>query len=244
MAVEGWKLEINLLMKRSTVVPMGTTVFSFSTCSAFFPVNAGDIVFGLAFFFRDDFAGLILNSVIWERRRAPYRCRSPPPGICSQLGWDSGIRRREYMSDKDFYLYIDGERVRVSSEVYYEYYRGERKEKYFMEDLKRGRVSVDPDTGKEVFIPSREDSYERLLDADRSFAVSGETLDEQVVRSVLLEQALGKLPEEEQALVRELYYLEKTEREVSAALHIAKTTLRRRRDRVLEKLRKLLEENF
>lgn len=42
------------------------------------------------------------------------------------------------MQEKDFYLYIDGQPVPVSREVYREYYRAEDKERYFMGKLKKG----------------------------------------------------------------------------------------------------------
>ena len=45
--------------------------------------------------------------------------------------------RRENMQEKDFYLYIDGQPVQVSGEVYREYYRAEDKERYFMGKLKK-----------------------------------------------------------------------------------------------------------
>lgn len=144
---------------------------------------------------------------------------------------------------RDFYLYIDGKPVMVSEEVYREYYRGERKERYFMEDLKRGRVAVDKKTQERTFLPGREDSYERLLEKDVPFVAPGELVEDEIVRSVLLEQVLNKLSAEEKALIWELYYLDKTERQVCDVLHIAKTTLRDRRDRILVKLKKLLEEN-
>ena len=41
------------------------------------------------------------------------------------------------MQEKDFYLYIDGQPVQVSGEVYREYYRAEDKERYFMGKLKK-----------------------------------------------------------------------------------------------------------
>ncbi len=42
------------------------------------------------------------------------------------------------MQERDFYLYIDGQPVQVSREVYQEYYRAEDKERYFMGKLKKG----------------------------------------------------------------------------------------------------------
>lgn len=145
------------------------------------------------------------------------------------------------MKEKKFYLHIEGKRIRVSEEVYREYYKGERKERYFMKDLKAERITIDPQTGEVTVIPGREDSYERLLERHRQFASYG-SMEEQTVRSLLLEQALGKLTEKERELIEELYFLEKTERQVSDALHVAKTTLRRRHKEILDKLRNIMRE--
>ncbi len=144
------------------------------------------------------------------------------------------------MKKKDFYLYIEGKRVKVSEEVYREYYKGERKERYFMRDLKTERVTIDPRTGEITIIPGREDSYERLMESRGQFA-SYANMEEQTVQTLLLEQALGNLTDKERNLIEEIYFLEKTERQVSEALHIAKTTLRRKHREALNKLREFLE---
>ena len=144
------------------------------------------------------------------------------------------------MKRKEFYLYIEGKRVRVSEEVYREYYKGERKERYFMRDLKTERVTIDSRTGEITIIPGREDSYERLIESRSQFA-SYANMEEQTVQSLLLEQALGNLTDKERNLIEEIYFLEKTERQVSEALHIAKSTLRRKHREALNKLREFLE---
>ena len=149
--------------------------------------------------------------------------------------------RRVEMAEKEYFLYIEGKRIEVTEEVYREYYRGERRERYFMEDLKRGRTVTDPETKESRYVPGREDSYERLLEAGRDFPAPGESLEEHIACSVLLEQAVGSLGQEDQELIRALYYHGMTEREAGEALHIPKTTLRRRRDSALSRLRKILE---
>ena len=59
----------------------------------------------------------------------------------------------------NYYLYIDGQAVPVSEQVYRVYQHYERKEEYFSYDLKTEKFQKDTAT----FLPSREDSYERLL---------------------------------------------------------------------------------
>lgn len=150
------------------------------------------------------------------------------------------------MSESDFILYIDGQPVQVSEEVYREFMRAEEKERYFMRRLKKGRFLVDSEQQMVTYIPSREASYEQLLEEDWDFPSPCETVDETAVKAYLLEklqEALHSLSDEEMALIQELFYLEKTEREVCAALNVAKSTLHDRKARVLEKLRKQLEKN-
>lgn len=148
------------------------------------------------------------------------------------------------MSEKDFYLYVDGKPVKVSKDVYRECKHSEDKERYFMKRLKKGRFVIDAEAQTVTYIPSREESYERLLDADWQLPASGEAVEDIAVKAVLLEQlrsALHMLTHEEMVLIQELFYLEKTEREVCAALNVAKTTLHDRKNRILLKLREQLE---
>ena len=58
------------------------------------------------------------------------------------------------MSDKDFFLYIDGKSVKVSKEVYQEYYRSKRKEQYFMKDLKKKTQSLIKKHKESNFFPA------------------------------------------------------------------------------------------
>ena len=92
------------------------------------------------------------------------------------------------MEDKGFYLSINGERIRVSKEIYQEYMLYERKERYFTEDLKRERTTVDPMTGKLKVHPSREDSYERLLEKNQQFFSNDKLTEEQLLHMLLLKQ--------------------------------------------------------
>lgn len=68
-----------------------------------------------------------------------------------------------------------------------EYYKGQRKEKYFTHDLKQEHTKVDKETGEMIVIPSREDSYERLLEAEKQFAEKTEKVEDVAVRAVMLE---------------------------------------------------------
>lgn len=58
------------------------------------------------------------------------------------------------MQNRNFYLYIGGQPVPVSEEVYQEYRRAEDKERYFMCRLKKGHTKIDPDTQEIHYIPA------------------------------------------------------------------------------------------
>ena len=142
-----------------------------------------------------------------------------------------------------YYIGISGQSFEVSREVYEVYYKGQRKEKYFMEDLKREQKRKNPKTGEIMVIPSREDSYERLLDAEKQFVSDTESVEELVMRGIILERldyAMKKLTKEELAIIYALFYQEISELELAKQLGIPRTTLQSRKYKILEKLKKLL----
>lgn len=142
-----------------------------------------------------------------------------------------------------YYIALDGQAYEVSRELYEAYYKGRRKEKYFTHDLKQERTKVDKDTGQITVIPSREDSYERLLAAEKQFAEEAEDIENAAIRAVMLEKlnkALHTLTAEETEIIHALFYQEISEVELARQMGIARTTLQSRKYKILEKLKKLL----
>lgn len=147
------------------------------------------------------------------------------------------------MAEKDYFLFINGQYIQVSKDIYEEYYYWERQERYFMNDLKKGKTIINPETGETMIIPSKEVSYEQYFRYGESFAVKEEVEEDQVIDQIILNEAIQTISREEKELIWELFFLGKTERQVSEELHIARTTLRHRRDKILAKLKRYLEEN-
>ena len=137
----------------------------------------------------------------------------------------------------NYYLYIAGQAVPVNEQVYRAYQHYERKEEYFSYDLKTEKFQKETAT----FLPSREDSFERLLEQDKQFAASGVSVEEQAVSSVWLEELLQCLSADERVILHKLYFEDKSERNVSIELGISKTALHHRKVKLLQKLKKLLE---
>ena len=130
---------------------------------------------------------------------------------------------------KKYTLYIDGQAVPVSEQVYRAYHHYARKEEYFTYDLKTERFSCDQKAQTATFTPSREDSYERLLAANRQFASADPSPEEEAVSSLWLENLMRALSPEEREIIRQLYILDRTEREASATLRLALSTFHRRK---------------
>lgn len=148
------------------------------------------------------------------------------------------------MAEKDFFLYIDGQPIKVTEEIYREYKKAEDKERYFMRRLKKGRIVVDQEKGDVLYLPSREASLEQLIETARDFPAPGGSAEDRALKSYQLEklqEALDSLSDMDRELIREFFYEEKTEREVCADLGMAKTTLHRRKTAILEKLKIFLE---
>ena len=140
----------------------------------------------------------------------------------------------------NYYLYIDGQAVPVSEEIYRVYQHYERKEEYFSYDLKREKFQKETAS----FLPSREDSYERLLEKDRQFAASGQSVEKMVVSSVWLEEILSLLTDEERQIIEQLYIFGHTEREACSAMNLVLSTFQRRKKALLQKLCSLLEKIY
>ena len=113
----------------------------------------------------------------------------------------------------------------------------ERKMQYQEYDLKRARNIVDPKTGEKMTIPSREDSYERLQEMAVQFPEENRSVEDQILKKIECEQLhkfLLELSKEEQWLIQE-----RTEREVASVLGLSQKAINKRRQKILEKLRKL-----
>ena len=127
-----------------------------------------------------------------------------------------------------YYIGLNGQIFEVSKELYETYYKGQRKEKYFTHDLKQEHTKVDKETGEMIVIPSREDSYERLLEAEKQFAEEEENVEDVAVREVMLEklnEALRILTDEETAIIHALFYQEISEVELAKKIRNSQNNL-------------------
>jgi len=148
------------------------------------------------------------------------------------------------MSENQRFLYVDGKAVPVSEEVYQAYQYYVRKEEYFTYDLKAEKFTCDQEAQTAAFVPSREDSYERLLETERQFAADETSPEDQALSSTWFQTLMRSLNNEERQIINLLYVLCKTEREACTAMGLKLSTFQRRRNALLKKLREILQKNF
>lgn len=140
---------------------------------------------------------------------------------------------------KKYYI-KGGKAVEVSEEIHEYLTASDRQMRYCDEDRKQSDWDIDMENEKATEIPSREDSFERLTGIGKEFADITSDFQEQAIKKVMLDQALKKLSEEEYYLITQLFYLQRTERDMADELGLFRNAVHSQKQRILRKLKKLL----
>ena len=133
---------------------------------------------------------------------------------------------------KEFYLYVNGQKVKVSEEIYKVYWREREHEKYLEQVDRKNHLlffsSLDHD-GHYV---------DNIVDESVDVAKIVET--QMMIES--LRYATSKLNDEERDIIERLYFNDETLRSVAKLKSITHPALMKRRNKILEKLKKFIEE--
>jgi RNA polymerase sigma factor (sigma-70 family) len=118
--------------------------------------------------------------------------------------------------------------------------------RHFTCDLKREKIIIDGE--KVTFIPSREISYDHLLEEGAMFSTGERSVEDLVIDTFMRKQlsdALDQLDEGERRLIHEIFFSqhgeEKSERQVAKSLGIPQKTINNRKLVILSKLKKMME---
>ena len=133
----------------------------------------------------------------------------------------------------------------VSREIIEVLKKSDRQMEYLQYDIKVERCRIDPASRTITYLPSREDSYERLLEENKQFAVAGESVDDAAIKAVMIEKMLAclkHLSPEEQKLITALFFDNKSEHQMSRETGIAQRTIHDQKIKILEKLKRLMNE--
>ena len=133
---------------------------------------------------------------------------------------------------KEYYLYVRGQKVKVSEDIYKVYWREKEHEKYLEQVDKKNHL---------LFFSS--------LDHDGHFVdnIADESVDvEKIVETQMMieavRNAISRLNEEERDIIERLYFNDETVRSVAKLKSITHPALIKRRNKILEKLKNFIKE--
>ena len=136
---------------------------------------------------------------------------------------------------KKFYIRVENQVEQVTEEVYREYFKMDRRERYLEErDLVHGR-----------FLYSQLDNvYEDVLGEEMIADSLAEDLCDAIVSKIMIEklkECLSLLSDEDLNLMIQLFYEEKSQRQLSVESGVPVMTISDRKNRVLKKIKKSME---
>lgn len=132
----------------------------------------------------------------------------------------------------------------VSNEIIEVLEKSDRKIEYQQYDLKVERYQIDCTKHTVTLFPSREDSYERLLEENRQFALESEAVEDAAIKTVLIERMLNclkSISEQEQELIYNVFFLEKTQTELENVYKISQQAISKRLKKALKHLAEIME---
>ena len=148
------------------------------------------------------------------------------------------------MNDKKYYLTVNKETVEVSFEVYKLYHKYQRKELYFFKELKEDRKRINPISNEVEYLPSLEDSYDRIVEVYGDiFAGEMQKPEEIILQKEImgeLSKAIDSLKDHEKELIRNLFFLNKTEKEIARELNLSVKTINYHKHKILAKLKRCM----
>mgnify|MGYP000862800842 FL=1 len=144
-------------------------------------------------------------------------------------------KKEDYWVDKkEYFLYVKGKEVKVSEEVYKAYWKITEHEKYLIKKDWKNNV-----------IPFSALDYDgHFVDNIIDERIDLEKIVEVKMQIEELNKALATLTKKERELIEAIFYKEESLRSIGKKEKVSYQAIGKRRDKILEKLRKLLEDKF
>jgi putative sigma factor len=157
------------------------------------------------------------------------RCRSPP-FFCLKTSRQK--ENGELEMKKEYYLYVDGQKVKVSEEIYKVYWREEEHEKY-LEQV---------DRKKHLLFFSSLDHDGHFSETIVDEAIDVENIVETKIMIEAVKNAISMLSTEERDIIECLYFNDETLSSIARRKKVSYQAIQWRKNSILKKLRLLLEE--
>ena len=138
------------------------------------------------------------------------------------------------MDKREYVLYVKGKAIPVSEEVYKAYWKITEHEKYLIK--KEWKNNVIPFSALDYDGHFVDNIIDERIDLEKTVEVK--------VQIEELNKALATLTKEERELIEAIFYKEEGLRSISKKEKVSHQAISGRRDRILEKLRKLLKDKI
>ena len=138
------------------------------------------------------------------------------------------------MDKKDYYLYVKGKAVKVSEEVYKAYWKITEHEKYLIK--KDWKNNVIPFSALDYDGHFVDNIIDERIDLEKIVEVKMQIKE--------LHRALNTLTKEERELMEAIFYREESLRSIGRKEKVSYQAIGKRRDKILEKLRKILKDKI
>lgn len=168
-----------------------------------------------------------------EEKYANAKCFILSPDGYEEITYTELCRRRdkdETYKDKKF-IPLHGMLMEVTPEQYIDFYRTRNRQRYLdKRSAEKGDISI-------AMLTTPEFNGENIL-------VSEEDIAEQVVNQMMLDKlqdSLGLLTANEMELIQDVFYDGITERDLAKKHRVSQVAIHKRKKRILDKLKKLLE---
>ena len=143
------------------------------------------------------------------------------------------------MSEKKYTVVCNGTKVEVTEAVYKLYVTDPENEERQYRWSKVSRIEIDTENEKVVFVPSREDSIDRLSELGFEFEDTSFSIDA-LDTAVTVEQALDQLTFDERYIIESLFYNGRSERELANELGVTQFKMHYDKMKILSKMNKHL----
>lgn len=135
---------------------------------------------------------------------------------------------------KEYYLYVRGQKVKVSEDIYKVYWR-EREHGKYLEQV---------DRKNHLLFFSSLDHDGHFIDNIVDESVDVEKIVETQMMIEAVRSAISKLNDEERDIIERLYFNYETLRTVAELKSITHPALIKRRNKILKKLKRIIEKNL
>ncbi|VTS12871.1 sigma-70 family RNA polymerase sigma factor [Streptococcus pseudoporcinus] len=134
--------------------------------------------------------------------------------------------------EKEYFIYLNNEKIRVSEKIYKVYWKEKEHEKYLRQVDNKNHLlffsSLDHDGHFEDNIIDRSVDVEKIVETQMMI---------EAVRN-----AISRFNAEERDIIERLYFNDETLRSVAKLKSITHPALIKRRNKILEKIKKFIEE--